>query len=185
MEQIPFGAFSVLVRTAGEPLDIAPLVRQQVLAIDPDLPVFGVATLQQQFSGFVAQPRFNMLLLGLFAGVAMVLAAVGIYGVMSYGVNQRTHEIGVRISLGATASDVLRHVVGQGLVLAAAGVAIGLGASLWLTRALSSLLFGVGTVHLPTLVAVAFIVGAVAFAASYVPARRASNVDPMQALRGE
>ncbi len=185
MEQIPFGAFSVLVRTAGEPLDIAPLVQQQVLAIDPDLPVFGVATLQQQFSGFVAQPRFNMLLLGLFAGVAMVLAAVGIYGVMSYGVNQRTHEIGVRISLGATAGDVLGHVVGQGLVLAAAGVAIGLGASLWLTRALSSLLFGVGTVHLPTLVAVAFIVGAVAFAASYVPARRASNVDPMQALRGE
>jgi len=185
MEQIPFGAFSVLVRTAGEPLDIAPLVQQQVLAIDPDLPVFGVATLQQQFSGFVAQPRFNMLLLGLFAGVAMVLAAVGIYGVMSYGVNQRTHEIGVRISLGATAGDVLGHVVGQGLVLAAAGVAIGLGASLWLTRALSSLLFGVGTVHLPTLVAVAFIVGAVAFAASYVPARRASKVDPMQALRGE
>ena len=91
----------------------------------------------------------------------------------------------MRISLGATAGDVLGHVVGQGLVLAAAGVAIGLGASLWLTRAMSSLLFGVGTVHLPTLVAVAFIVGAVAFAASYVPARRASNVDPMQALRGE
>lgn len=185
MEQIPFGAFSVLVRTAGEPLDIAPLVQQQVLAIDPDLPVFGVATLEQEFSGFVAQPRFNMLLLGLFAGVAMVLAAVGIYGVMSYGVNQRTHEIGVRISLGATAGDVLRQVVRQGLVLAAAGVAIGLGASLWLTRALSSLLFGVGTVHLPTFVAVAFIIGVVAFAASYVPARRASNVDPMQALRGE
>jgi predicted permease len=185
LEQIPFGAFSVLVRTAGEPLDIAPLVQQQVLAIDPDLPVFGVSTLEQQFSGFVAQPRFNMLLLGLFAGVAMVLAAVGIYGVISYGVNQRTHEIGVRISLGASAGDVLRHVVGQGLVLAAAGVAIGLGASLLLTRALSGLLFGVGAVHLPTFVAVALIVSLVAFAASYLPARRASDVDPMLALRSE
>jgi predicted permease len=185
MEQIPFGAFSVLVRTAGEPLDIAPLVQQQVITIDPDLPVFGVSTLEQQFSGFVAQPRFNMLLLGLFAGVAMVLAAVGIYGVISYGVNQRTHEIGVRISLGASAGDVLRHVVGQGVALAAAGVAIGLAGSLLLTRALSSLLFGVGSVHLPTFIAVALIVSLVAFAASYLPARRASNVDPMVALRSE
>jgi putative ABC transport system permease protein len=185
MEQIPFAAFSVLVRTAGEPLNVAAVVQQQVLSIDPDLPVFGVSTLEQQFSGFVAQPRFNMLLLGIFAGVAMVLAAVGIYGVISYGVSQRTHEIGVRISLGATAGDVLRQVVGQGLVLAAAGVAIGLGTSLLFSRALSSLLFGVGAVHLPTFVAVALIVSVVAFAASYLPARRASNVDPMLALRSE
>lgn len=185
MEQIPFGGFSLLVRTAGDPLDLASLVQQRVNVIDADLPLTGVSTLESQFAGFVAGPRFNMLLLGLFAGVAMALAAVGVYGVISYGVSQRSHEIGVRISLGASGPQVVKQIVGQGIALAGAGVAIGLVGSLLLARTLSSLLFGVGAADPPTFVAVAVVVGLVALAASYLPARRASRVDPMVALRSE
>jgi putative ABC transport system permease protein len=185
MQQIPFGAFSLVVRTDEELGNIVPLLQQQVSAIDRDLPVSGATTLEAQLTAWVAQPRFNMLLLGLFAGVAVILAAVGIYGVMSYAVSQRTHEIGVRISLGAKAGDLLKEVVGQGLALAGIGAAIGLAGSLLFTRALSSLLFGVGTTDVPTLALVAMTIGAVAAVATYVPARRASKVDPMVALRGE
>jgi putative ABC transport system permease protein len=126
-----------------------------------------------------------MLLLGVFAAVAMTLAAVGIYGVISYGVSQRTQEIGVRISLGANAGDVSRQIVGQGLKLALTGLGVGLAGSLVLTRALASLLFGVGTADLTTFGAVAVMVGLVAVAAAFIPARRASRVDPMVALRNE
>ena len=185
LEQIPFGAFSLLVRTDEELGNIVPLLQQQVSALDRDLPVSGATTLEAQLTRSVAQPRFNMLLLGLFAGVAVALAAVGIYGVMSYAVSQRTHEIGVRISLGAKAGDLLKEVVAQGLVLAGLGAAIGIAGSLLFTRTLSSLLFGVGTIDLPTLAAVAMAIGTVAAVATYVPARRASKVDPMVALRGE
>jgi putative ABC transport system permease protein len=185
MSQIPFGAFTLVIRTANEPRNVVPLVQQEVNAIDAALPLFGVSTISDWLGASVAQPRFNMLLLGLFAGVAMALVAVGIYGVMSYAVSQRIHEIGVRISLGARAADVMKQIVGQGLVLAGIGVAVGIGASLFLTRALGSLLFGVGSTDFATFVTVPLVVGVVAVASTYLPARRASRVDPMVSLRSE
>ncbi len=185
MGQIPFGGFTLVVRTTDEPATLVPMVQQEVNIIDLDLPLFGVSSIRDFLTASVARPRFNMLLLGVFAGVAMVLAAVGIYGVMSYGVSQRIHEIGVRLSLGARAADVLKQIVGQGLALAGIGIAVGIGASVFLTRAMSSLLFGVGTTDIATFVTVPLVVGVVAMAATYLPARRASRVDPMVSLRSE
>ncbi len=183
--RMPFTGFTLLVRASGDPMDLLPLIRRHVQEMDPDLPLSNVRTLHDLLGASVAQPRFNMLLLGVFAAVAMTLAAVGIYGVISYGVSQRTQEIGVRISLGAQASDVSRQIVGQGLKLALTGLGVGLAVSLVLTRALASLLFGVGTADLTTFVAVAVMVGFVAAVAAFIPARRASRVDPMVALRSE
>ena len=183
--RMPFGGFTLLVRTTGDPMELLPQIRLRVAEMDANLPVSNVRTLAGQLGASVARPRFNMVLLGIFAAVAMTLAAVGIYGVISYGVTQRTHEIGVRISLGANAGDVLRQVVGQGLLLAAAGLGVGLASSLVLTRVLSGLLFGVGTTDIATFVVVAVTVSLVALVAAFVPARRASRVDPMVALRGE
>ncbi len=185
MRQIPFGGFTLVVRTTDEPASLVSMVQQEVNVIDLDLPLFGVSSIRNFLTASVARPRFNMLLLGVFAGVAMALAAVGIYGVMSYGVSQRIHEIGVRLSLGARGADVLKQIVGQGLALAGIGVAVGIGASVFLTRAMSSLLFGVGTTDIATFVTVPLVVGVVAVAATYFPARRASRVDPMVSLRSE
>ena len=183
--RMPFGGFTLLVRTTGDPMELLPQIRARIADMDANLPLSNVRTLAGQLGESVARPRFNMVLLGIFAAVAMTLAAVGIYGVISYGVSQRTHEIGVRISLGAKAGDVLRQVVGQGLVLAVTGLGVGLASSLVLTRVLSGLLFGVGTTDLATFVVVAVTVSLVAGVAAFVPARRASRVDPMVALRGE
>ena len=166
-------------------MELLPQIRLRVAEMDADLPLSNVRTLEGQLGASVAGPRFNMVLLGVFAVVALTLAAVGIYGVISYGVNQRTHEIGVRISLGANAGDLSRQIVGQGLRLALMGLGIGLAGSLVLTRVLASLLFGVGTADLPTFGAVALMVGFVAVAAAFIPARRASRIDPMVALRNQ
>jgi predicted permease len=175
----------LVVRTSGDPLGLAAAVRGEVWAIDKDQPVSNVATMEQILSNSVARQRFNMLLLVIFAAVALVLAAVGIYGVISYSVTQRTHEIGIRMALGATSKDVLTLVVGQGLKLVSAGVGIGLGSAFVLTRLMQSLLFGVSATDPTTFAAISAVLVAVAMLASYVPARKATKVDPMVALRYE
>ena len=183
--QFPIQTMFVTVRMGGDPVVAQAAVRNQVAALDPSLPLFNVATMEERLAESVAQDRFNMQLLGIFAAVALVLAAVGIYGVMSYSVSQRTHEIGIRMALGAQPADVLKLVVRQGMVLTLIGVAVGLAASFALTRFLSSLLFGVSATDPATFAGVALLLAAVALLACYIPARRATRVDPLVALRYE
>ena len=150
------------VRAVGEPAALGRAVQQEVLRVDPDLPVARVMTMDRILAKSIARQNFNMILLGIFGGVALLLAAIGIYGVMSYTVRQRTHEMGIRIALGAATPQLLRLVVGQGLLLAGIGVAIGLAASFGVTRVMSSLLYGVKATDLATFAAVAMVLSAVA-----------------------
>jgi len=183
--QSPSAVMTMLVRTTGEPLRIASSVREQVRAIDRDVPVTHIQTMEQIFSASVAQQRFSMLIVGLFAGLALILATVGIYGVMAYSVTQRSHEIGVRMALGARTSQVLKLILKDGMVLALLGVAIGLAGAFALTRLMTTLLFGVTPTDATTLVVVPLILLGVALVACYIPARRATKVDPLVALRYE
>jgi putative ABC transport system permease protein len=183
--QSPSAIMTLLVRTTGEPLNIASSVREQVRAIDKDVPVTHIQTMEQIFSASVAQQRFSMLIVGLFAGLALILATVGIYGVMAYSVTQRSHEIGVRMALGARTSQVLKLILKDGMVLALLGVAIGLAGAFALTRLMTTLLFGVTPTDATTLVVVPLILLGVALVACYIPARRATKVDPLVALRYE
>jgi len=184
-QQQASSGLTVLVRTNGEPLALAGAVREQVRAIDKDVPVTHVQTMDQVFGASVAQPRFSVLVVGLFAVLALVLSTVGIYGVMSYIVSRRAHEIGVRMALGARANQVLKLVLKEGMLLALAGIAVGTFGAFALTRLISSLLFGVSAKDPFTFMAVAVFLAAVAFVACYIPARRATKLDPLEALRYE
>jgi putative ABC transport system permease protein len=175
----------LVLRSAIDPASLTPAVRDAVASIDKDQPVFSVNTMKQLVDASVATRHITLVLLGLFSGLALLLAAIGIYGVISYSVQQRTHEIGIRMALGAQRRDVLRLVVGQGVRLAALGIAIGIAAAFGLTRLMASLLFGVGAYDPVAFVTAAIILLLVAIAACYIPARRAIAVDPMVALRYE
>ncbi len=179
-------ASSVFVaRTAADPLALLPAVRGAVLNGAADQPVYGVRTMEQIVSASIADRRFSMLLLGIFAGLALLLAAVGIYGVISYTVAQRTREIGIRMALGAGQRDVLKVVVGQGMAPVLAGLGVGLAASFGLTRLMAGMLYGVRASDPVTLVGVAVVLAAVALIATWLPARRAARVAPLMALRHE
>jgi putative ABC transport system permease protein len=183
--QQPFSGMTLIARTAGDPARLSGAIRGEVLKIDKEQPVSNIRTLKDFLSTAVAQQRFSVLLLGIFAAVAMTLACVGIYGVLSYSVTQRRREIGVRMALGAARRDVLRLVIGHAMLLTLTGVAIGLGAAFALTRAMSTLLFGVSATDPTTFGLIALLLVAVALLAALVPARRATKVDPMVALRVE
>ena len=183
--QQTFPYMTLVVRTTGDPTNLNAAIRSEVLKLDKEQPTTNFKTLNEFFSISIAQQRFSVVLLGVFAVVALVLSAVGIYGVLSYAVTQRTHEIGIRVALGAGRRDVLRLVVGQGMLLTVIGVAGGLGAAFALTRLMASLLFGVTATDAVTFASVASLLLAVALLACYIPARRATKVDPLVALRYE
>jgi putative ABC transport system permease protein len=183
--QMPIGGSSLAIRTSGRPENLIGAVRAQVKALDPDLPLIRVMPMTEVVARSVWQQRLYTALFGVFAAVALILATVGIYGVMSYAVTQRTREIGLRMALGAQRQDVLKLVVGHGILLATIGVGVGLAAALALTRLMSSLLFGVTATDPITFAAVSVLLAGVALGACFVPARRAAKVDPMVALRYE
>jgi putative ABC transport system permease protein len=180
-----WNVFLSLKTEVGDPLGLVAAVRNELRSLDPELPVSQVGTVEQRFARAVAQPRFRTTLIVLFAALALLLALVGIYGVISYSVTQCTQEIGIRLALGAPAGSVLKLVLRQGAVLAIAGVVTGLGASFALTRLLKNLLFNVITTDWPTFAGLAALLITVALLACYIPARRAAKVDPMVALRYE
>jgi putative ABC transport system permease protein len=178
-------ALTFVVRTAGASTGIAGAIGRETRAADPDLPVFSVRSMDDVVAAAVAQRRFALDLLALFAVVALCLAAVGVYGVMAYAVSQRTHEIGIRVALGARRSDVFALVLRQGLVLTLCGIALGLAGAVALTRGLSALLFDVSPRDPLTYGGLAALLCLVAIVACCVPARRAMRLDPMTALRTE
>lgn len=185
-QQVNWGSMSLIVRTrSGDPTSLIPAVRGELAAIDKDQPIHTFKRLERSVGEWVAPQRFSTLLLAEFAALAAILAAVGIYGVTSYAVTQRTHEIGIRVALGAQSSDVLRMVVRQGMSLALIGVGIGLVTAFAVTRVMASLLYGVTATDPLTFALVALLLTAVALLACYLPGRRASRVDPMTALRYE
>ncbi len=183
--QAPLQDMTILVRTTVDPLSIVGAVRQAVWSVDPNQPISNVTTLEKVVDDSIAQRRLNMLLMGLFGGLAMLLSAVGIYGLLSHAVTQRTQEMGIRMALGAQVSDVLKLVLRQGMMLAVAGVGIGLVGAFALTRLIRGLLFGVTPNDAMTFVVVAAVLTIVALLACYIPARRATKVDPLIALRYE
>jgi putative ABC transport system permease protein len=181
--QLPWGDMNLLIRTAVAPNSITSAVRAQVAAVDSDQPITNIQTVHQLLDNSRSQPRFTMFLLGVFSGTALVLAIVGIYGVLAYSVAQRRQEFGIRLALGAEPEHILRLVVRQGLILATTGIVAGLLASLLLTRLMSSLLYKTGSRDLATFVLAPLSFLLIALLASYMPARRATHVDPVEALR--
>jgi putative ABC transport system permease protein len=183
--QEPSGALTMVIRSSGDPLSIANEVRASVRAIDPALPVGAMQTMDGVLWNSIGRPRFNALLLGASGLIALLLAVIGVYGVISYAVERRTHEIGIRRALGAQTTDVLRMVLRQALGLVSVGIALGVAGALAMTRVLSSLLYGVKPTDLATFISVTLLLAGVALIASYLPGRRATRVDPTEALRAE
>jgi putative ABC transport system permease protein len=184
--QIPFNIMSLVVRTnVADPAAITTTLRKELATLDNTVPLTSVRVFEEYISRSLARPRFNALLLSIFAGTALLLTAIGIYGVMAYSVAQRTNEIGIRIALGAAKSSIFRLVVGQAMALVAISVAIGLAGAFAATRLLNSLLFGVNAWDPLTFVGIVLLVSLVAFLAAWLPARRAAQVDPIIALRTE
>ncbi|HLF82557.1 MAG TPA: ABC transporter permease [Blastocatellia bacterium] len=183
--QFPSSAMTLVVRAAFDPKLLISGIRDEVWAVDQDQPVTDVKTMDQYVAASVLPRRFNAMLLAVFASLALVLASVGIYGVMAYSVTQRTHEIGIRVALGAQSSHVIRLIVGRGMALVLTGIAIGIAGALALTRVMTSLLYGVSATDPLTFAGLSVMLAAVALLASYIPARRATKVDPMIALRCE
>jgi predicted permease len=184
--QIPFGIMSLVIRTSvSNPNAITNSLRKELAAMDATIPLTSVRVFEEYISRSLARPRFNTLLLSIFAGVALLLTAIGIYGVLAYSVAQRTSEIGIRIALGAGKSSIFRLIVGQAMTLVGISLVVGLAGAFAATRLLSSLLFGVGASDPVTFIGIVLLVSAVAFVAAWVPARRATRVDPIVALRAE
>jgi putative ABC transport system permease protein len=174
-----------LLRTAVDPLTLQAAVRREIQAVEREAPASNIRTMEQYLAASVAPRRFNLWLLTVFAGAALALAATGLYGVISFGVAQRRHEIGIRMAMGARASDVLKLVIGQGMALALVGVALGLPAALALTQLMKNLLFGVSATDPLTFLVIAVLLASVALLACWIPALRATKVDPLIALRCE
>ena len=183
--QLPFSGMTVIVKANGDPNQLIAGARQQVKELDPDQPIYGVRTMNEIRSESVASDRLNLTLLSIFAGIALILAIVGIYGVMSYSVTQRMHEIGIRMAIGATRADVFRMILGQGMKLALIGVGIGLAGAFTLTRLMSTMLFGVEPTDKTTFLSITILLPLVAFLACYLPGRRATRVEPVDSLRYE
>jgi putative ABC transport system permease protein len=183
--QLPLVGMNIVARTAGDPLSFVSAVRNEAFAVDRNQPVASIRTMEQYLAESISKPRFNTVLLSLFAALALALAVVGIYGVMSYFVSQRTHEMGIRLALGAMPRDVLRLVLRQGMTLTMSGLIIGLTLALAATRLLANLLYGVGTTDPWTFIVISLLLTLVGLFACYIPARRAARVDPMVALRHE
>jgi len=184
-EQIPIRNMFMVVRTSKDPAPMTAPITREIQALDPEVPAFDLRTMEGRLSDSLARQRFSTFLLGVFAAVALVLAAIGIYGVLAYSVNQRTHEIGIRMALGAQPMNILRMVIRQSLVLVTVGTIIGLGGAFALTRVMSSLLYGITATDARAFFIPPLVLGVVAVLASYLPARRAARVDPMIALRYE
>jgi putative ABC transport system permease protein len=186
MGRFPLGNVTLAVRSSGaDPATLIDSIKAEIRATSPNVPISNVATLESLLARHIAPRRFNVSLLAFFAGVALLLAVIGIYGVMSYAVTQRTRELGIRIALGARKGDVFRLMLGASARLVASGLCLGLIASMALTRWLKSLLFGVSATDPSTLVAISLLLVLSALLASWIPARRAAKVDPMVALRYE
>ncbi|MEW6127975.1 MAG: ABC transporter permease [Acidobacteriota bacterium] len=183
--QTPQSGMTVVVKSSGDPVKMVAAARQQILAVDHDQPIYEIRTMDEIKSESISTERLNLTLLGIFAGVALILALIGIYGVMSYAVSQRTNEIGIRMALGAQISDVMKMVIGEGMKMAVIGLSIGLAGAFAVTRFMEGMLFGVKPTDLTTFAAVSVILAGVALVACFVPARRATKVDPMIALRYE
>jgi putative ABC transport system permease protein len=184
-QQIPVNGMSVVVRTAGDPRTLAPAIRHEVNQMDPDIPVNKTPTMEQVMAESVWQPRLYTMLFTVFGFGAMVLAVIGIYGVMSYLVATRTHEIGVRMALGATARNVFGLIVGRGMKLTIIGVLLGIVGAFGLTRLIRGLLFNISTTDPVTFTLISLLLVLVAFVACYIPARRATKVNPLVSLRYE